>query len=85
MGPTVQLPGHESIPNSNSAPWIQAGPVTNPALVPSQSANGDDLLVEFQKRLDQITYDRLGIMPKHRTYVKQIGRASCRERVYVLV
>ena len=58
------------MPNSNSAPWIQAGPVANSSPVPAQSANMDDLVVEFRKKLDQLAYDKFGVMSKHRTYVK---------------
>ena len=105
-GPAVQIPGREPMPNVNSAPWMQSGPVTNHAPGPSQPANMDDLMVEFNKKLDQIAYDRLGVRLKPRTYTKpypeyfdlqpyppgyrvpefskfnEIGRASCRERVF---
>ena len=49
---------------------IQSGPVTNHAPGPSQPANMDDLMVEFNKKLDQIAYDRLGVRLKPRTYTK---------------
>ena len=69
-GPTVRLLGRESMPNSDSSPWMQAGPVANSSPVPAQSANMDDLVVEFRRKLDQLSYDKFGVMPKHRTYVK---------------
>ena len=58
------------MPNSDSAPWMQAGPVANSSPVPTQPANMDDLVVEFMKKLDQLAYEKFGVMPKHRTYVK---------------
>ena len=70
QGPTVQLLGRGSVPNPDSAPWVQSGPVTDYAPVPSQPSNMEELVVEFNKRLDQITYDKLGFMPKTRTYAK---------------
>ena len=69
-GPAVRLLECGSIPNSDSAPWMQAGPVANSPPVPNQSANMGDLVVEFRKKFDRLAYDKFGVMPKHRTYVK---------------
>ena len=48
----MRLLGRKSMPNSDLAPWIQAGPVANPPSVLAQSANMDDLMVKFRKKLD---------------------------------
>ena len=44
-GPTVRLLGRASMPNPDSAPWMQAGPVASSTSVPTQSVNMDDLMV----------------------------------------
>ena len=69
-GPAVQFPSREPMPNLNSAPWIQSGPAINHAPGPSQPTNIDDLMVEFNKKLEQVAYDRLGVRLKPRTYTK---------------
>ena len=69
-GQAVRLFGQESLPNRSSTCLTQANPATNSSLVPAKSANMDDLMAEFKRKLDQIAYDKLGVMPKHRTYIK---------------
>ena len=62
--------GDEPAPTQNSALWAQAAPMTNSAPVPAQSSNLDDIMAKFRRELDQMAYDRFGVMPKRRIYTK---------------